>query len=555
MKPRLISFVVIQMSLHAWCCHSAIADNRSSLLNRALYTDFSTCNPRCDGSDPAHASSISLVVTGLSPAAGGTTATFNIGSYSDLRTTNRWLEVLVGSTLITSANATGAPSNGKFFESDGTNTCSCCAPNNNASFSVSADFFNARLTGGQITVTFRVMPTSGVMVQCMNVGCGGCNNPAFGPVGQQIVTITWCPASTCDDGNPCTTESCVNGVCQHSNNTLLCNDGNSCTTGDQCANGVCSGTPMVCNDSNPCTTDFCSGGACQFVNNANSCNDGLFCNGPDTCSGGSCSVHGPAPCHRCFCNEAGDSCQACVTDANCTNPDPCTGIESCVSGFCSVTFIGEFNDCNQNCLEDLCDTPDCNGNAKPDVAACNDAGARIKLDGVNYPCEASLPRIRNNTLRFTFRCDLPSTIPSNALQIREALPSGAFGSTNLANGFTFSRDPANAKVLKIVENGTTLTNGKWYSIRNQDDWLLVQNLDIIYAVVYGDADNTLLNDFADQSFIFANLTGSASDQDRSDINADTFVDFADISDSFAFNGSNVPGEPSGHGSPSSLCPP
>ncbi len=67
-----------------------------------------------------------------------------------------------------------------------------------------------------------------------------------------------------------------------------------------------------------------------------------------------------------------------------------------------------------------------------------------------------------------------------------------------------------------------------------------------YVTVYGDADNTLLNDFADLSFIFGNYTSSPSDQNRSNINADTFLDFADISDCFGFNGSIAPAKPSGH---------
>jgi hypothetical protein len=66
-------------------------------------------------------------------------------------------------------------------------------------------------------------------------------------------------AVNCDDGNPCTDDSCdpILG-CQHSNNTDPCDDGNACTVIDTCNGGSCGGTPVVCNDSNPCTVDSCN---------------------------------------------------------------------------------------------------------------------------------------------------------------------------------------------------------------------------------------------------------------------------------------------------------
>lgn len=51
-----------------------------------------------------------------------------------------------------------------------------------------------------------------------------------------------CSDFFCDDGNPCTTDSCsaVQG-CQHFHNTNPCEDGLACTTGDMCGGGVCVG--------------------------------------------------------------------------------------------------------------------------------------------------------------------------------------------------------------------------------------------------------------------------------------------------------------------------
>ncbi len=49
-----------------------------------------------------------------------------------------------------------------------------------------------------------------------------------------------CPTS-CDDSNPCTTDSCNNGVCANTNNTAGCDDGNAATCNDACSAGVCVG--------------------------------------------------------------------------------------------------------------------------------------------------------------------------------------------------------------------------------------------------------------------------------------------------------------------------
>src|SRR5439155_862470 len=46
----------------------------------------------------------------------------------------------------------------------------------------------------------------------------------------------------CDDGNPCTDDSCdPTAGCVHTNNTGPCDDGNPCTTSDTCQSGTCVG--------------------------------------------------------------------------------------------------------------------------------------------------------------------------------------------------------------------------------------------------------------------------------------------------------------------------
>jgi hypothetical protein len=171
-------------------------------------------------------------------------------------------------------------------------------------------------------------------------------------------------------------------------------------------------------------------------------------------------------------------------------------------------------------------------------------GCGIDLASSIYGCDATLPRFQKNTIRLTFT-DPITLPPAGAIEIRQLL-AGDFGATNHASSFLMSIESGNT--LKLVENGNILTNGVWYAVMYRgSDWTGVCNFERDYAKVAGDADNTGINDFADLSFIFGNQTGAAGDTDRSDVNGDTFVDFADISDAFGFNGSFAAAKPSGHG--------
>ncbi len=80
----------------------------------------------------------------------------------------------------------------------------------------------------------------------------------------------------CDDGNPCTSDGCVanSGCYTKPISNVGCDDGDECTSKDHCAAGKCIGTATYCNDGNPCTIDSCSGTNCVFTD---SCNDGIGC--------------------------------------------------------------------------------------------------------------------------------------------------------------------------------------------------------------------------------------------------------------------------------------
>ncbi len=142
-----------------------------------------------------------------------------------------------------------------------------------------------------------------------------------------LFSIGCVSAADCDDGNPCTIDSCDAGIaCVHDGTGVvdLCDDGLDCTVGDSCLGdvggtcagsadmfatpcddgdacttddacvpgaGVCGGgTAIVCDDLNLCTDDTCDPVVgCAFTNNTAPCDDGNFCTINDVCQGGACT--------------------------------------------------------------------------------------------------------------------------------------------------------------------------------------------------------------------------------------------------------------------------
>ena len=64
---------------------------------------------------------------------------------------------------------------------------------------------------------------------------------------------------SCDDSNPCTSDSYGASGCVH--DPVSCDDGNPCTT-DSCGANGCVHDPVSCDDGNASTTDQCSSSGC-----------------------------------------------------------------------------------------------------------------------------------------------------------------------------------------------------------------------------------------------------------------------------------------------------
>jgi hypothetical protein len=170
----------------------------------------------------------------------------------------------------------------------------------------------------------------------------------------------------CDDGNPCTGESCdAEKGCLATPLEGECDDGNACTTEDHCDQGICGGKALTCDDSNPCTDDSCDQlSGCLFTDNTGACDDGDPCTTGDACIAGACVNDED----QCECHEDGD----------------------CVAGLddkCMASAI-----CNQEVFPYVCEPAGPIACEQPDsgcsLAQCNPATGECELSPQNdgEPC-------------------------------------------------------------------------------------------------------------------------------------------------------------------------
>lgn len=126
------------------------------------------------------------------------------------------------------------------------------------------------------------------------LGWYGNNAPCDGPSGSVTVDLTdengnvvsitidyTLKAINCDDGDPCTIDSCDDLIgCQHTPIVagMACDDGNPCTENDVYdAECNCAGTPKDCDDGNPCSIDSCDPVTGECLHEFFECDDGNPC--------------------------------------------------------------------------------------------------------------------------------------------------------------------------------------------------------------------------------------------------------------------------------------
>ncbi|MFH1530846.1 MAG: DUF4159 domain-containing protein [Pseudomonadota bacterium] len=185
-------------------------------------------------------------------------------------------------------------------------------------------------------------------------------------------------AANCNDGNPCTDDSCDPATgCVQIPNIDPCEDGDVCTVGDVCLDGECAhGVDLDCDDGNVCTDDSCDPATgCTHVPNTGSCDDGNACTEKDVCAGGMCL--GPDDtncddgnlCTNDSCNPL-SGCAHLDNTAPCNDGDACTEGDACAGGACLGTSEKSCDDGNV-CTEDSCD-PVTGCAHGPNAAPCTD---------------------------------------------------------------------------------------------------------------------------------------------------------------------------------------
>jgi hypothetical protein len=180
---------------------------------------------------------------------------------------------------------------------------------------------------------------------CGDAGCSGCAHcikPGMqeGPVGDETcedgvdndcddlvdIADNACQACTssvdCDDGNPCTDDSCEGFLCVYTDNSVSCNDENPCTLNDACSEGVCEGDPLDADGD-------------TYV--------------PDSCGGEDCDddpSDDPEGCDACTCGDTECSeCAKCINPGGAEGPRDEPTCRDCVDNDCDGSLDGGDSAC------------------------------------------------------------------------------------------------------------------------------------------------------------------------------------------------------------------
>jgi hypothetical protein len=209
------------------------------------------------------------------------------------------------------------------------------------------------------------------MAVCLGGACGFANRTNGVPCddGDACTTGSTCQngscaggtAVVCDDGNLCTENLCdpVSGCFHPPANGRPCDDGSGCVTGSTCSGGACTGgTPISCDDGNPCTVDSCAGGTCFHDADA-----GATC----TLVGGAPGICNElAACVECLtaeqCPGTDTACQRRVCNAGVCEIENLPGeARTCGVGACLRTVQSCVNGQPQECVPGLPTAEACNG--------------------------------------------------------------------------------------------------------------------------------------------------------------------------------------------------
>jgi len=180
---------------------------------------------------------------------------------------------------------------------------------------------------------------------------------------------------SCDDGDICTEDFCVDAGCLYL--PAGCSDGNACTD-DVCQPGTgCVHAPHGCDDGNPCTEDLCAPAlGCAHPPHTAPCDDANACTANDACDGG-CDCCQPDPAGAPGCSAGACEQVVCAVDPFCCSAQwdgICAGEATslctcCDTGTCVGTPVG--CDDADPCTDDTCD-PGTGCVHAPNTQPCDD---------------------------------------------------------------------------------------------------------------------------------------------------------------------------------------
>ncbi len=248
-------------------------------------------------------------------------------------------------------------------------------------------------------------------------------------------------AANCDDGIPCTVDSCNPiGGCEHRPVDSMCpDDGIACTRevcnlgrgcgslpqDNLCPNGqlcrtdgpmpgctlppACNGpNDPRCDDGQPCTADRCdmATGRCVFTTNDMMCSNGQFCDGAERCYAYRGCLGGTPPvcddgtlCTLDQCNEDMDTCENVAENRLCDDGTFCNGAETCNPNMrgrgCVAAAAPRSCDDMNACTVDSCDE----GGRQ-----CRNTARDVDMDGESdlacggNDCNDNNPRINSRAL-------------------------------------------------------------------------------------------------------------------------------------------------------------
>jgi MYXO-CTERM domain-containing protein len=269
----------------------------------------------------------------------------------------------------------------------------------------------------------------------IEIGTGGCDQDADCVTGGRCnpmgVCVACIAAADCNDGNPCTADSC-SAAAACVNAPLM--------VGATCAGGVCNGVPAA----PACVT----------------CVDDQPLLGQDL----GCPAGSPA----CTTGAGGPRCVGCLTDANCLDNNECT-TGACSVGSCAQSPVAAGTACNMGAGV-------CNGSAgSPACVACIDDS----IAGVDTGCNMVAPRCDRTraqpvcvTCLDSSQCPTGSlcdgagaciaaavaiTAPANNAQLNTAAPA----LSGTASGALVSVRLVNAAGMEVFAANVPVTNGMW----------------------------------------------------------------------------------------------